>query len=182
MITNIIISSTLFLTFVLFPLLLFISSNFLLKLLQKGNQMLEFKIKEKEKQTHTKKKLQFNLFHLLRFHKSILSTTQIPIWIKIFLAKHLSSRRNLTQRFHKRKLVILIQHLLIQGIFCLFHQMEKCTSCIHTTQISTSLNNSWQILILATQTSKEWIKFTKLLARIFWLHAKLVIAILAKFS
>ena len=51
MVTNIIISSTLFLTLVLFPLLLFIGSNFLLKLLQKGNEMLEYKIKEKEKQT-----------------------------------------------------------------------------------------------------------------------------------
>ena len=97
MVTNIIISGTLLLMLVLFPLLLFISSNFLLKLLQKGNQILEYKTKEKEKQTK-KKKIQFNLVHLLlRFHKSILSTTQIPILIKIFLANHLSPRRNLTQ-------------------------------------------------------------------------------------
>ena len=97
MVTNIIISGTLLLMLVLFPLLLFISSNFLLKLLQKRNQILEYKTKEKEKQTK-KKKIQFNLVHLLlRFHKSILSTTQILILIKIFLAKHLSPRRNFTQ-------------------------------------------------------------------------------------
>ena len=51
MVTNIIIPSTLLLTLVLLLLLLFIGSNFLLKLLQKGNEMLEYKIKEKEKQT-----------------------------------------------------------------------------------------------------------------------------------
>ena len=149
MITNIVISSTHFLTLVMFPLLLFISSNFLLKLPQKGNQMLEYKIKREREVNTQKKKLQFNLFHLLLcFHKSILSATQIPILIKIFFAKHLSPRRNLTKRFHRRKLIILIQHLLVQGIFCLFHQMKKCTSCIYTTQIGTSLNDSWQILIL----------------------------------
>ena len=94
MVTNIIITSTLFLTLVLFPLVLFISSNFLHKLLQKENQMLEYKIKRAREANTQKKKLQFNLFHLLlRFHKSIPSATQIPILIKIFLAKHESEKK-----------------------------------------------------------------------------------------